>query len=63
MSPPDVKSKILEEFQCENFMLLECTKGRLFKGKDDELTASLAVAIRGALYLCQKQKVSNLVAA
>ena len=38
MSPPDLKSKILEEFQCEDFTLLEFTKGRLFKGKDDELT-------------------------
>ena len=42
--------------------ILECTKGRLFKGKDDKLTACLTIARCGALYLCQKQKVSNLVA-
>ena len=61
MTANEVKSKILEEFDCGDFSLLECFKGRLSKAKDKVLTAQIAIARRGALYLCQKQKVSELV--
>ena len=60
MTPNKVKSKILEKFDCGNFSLLECFKGRLNKAKHKVLTAQIAIATRGALYLCQKQKVSEL---
>ena len=62
MTPDEVKSKILEEFDCSDFSLLECSKGRLSKAKDNVvLTAQHAIARRGALYLCQKQKVSGFL--
>ena len=58
MTPLQVKSKILQEFKCEDFTLLECTKGRLCKVTEDvELSAQHAIARRGALYLCQKHKI------
>ena len=58
MSAAEVKSKILEEFKCEDYTLLECMKGRLCKVTDGvELTAQRAIARRGAVYLCQKHKV------
>ena len=58
MSPSSIKQKILEEFKCDDFVLLHCHKGELTRAKDDEeLTAQLAIARRGCLYLCQKLQV------
>ena len=57
MSLLEVKSKISEEFKCADFMLLDYTKNQLCKASDTHLTA---IGRRGALYLCQKEKVSIL---
>ena len=57
MTPAEVKNKILNEFRCNDFTVLECSKGKLSK-TTEELTAQLAIARRGALYLCQKHPVS-----
>ena len=60
MSPQEVKLKILDAFKCDGFTLLECVKGRLCKADNVELTAQHAISRRGALYLCQDQKVSSI---
>ena len=51
MTPSDVKRKIMSEF---DFVVLQCNRGHLTRLHDEQLTATAAIARRGALYLCQK---------
>ena len=61
ITPSDVKRKILSEFKCDDFVMLQCNRGYLTRLDDEQLTATAAIARRGALYLCQKQPVSTIV--
>ena len=48
MTPDKVKSNILEEFDCSDFSLLQCSKGQLSKAEDNVvLAAQHAIARRG----------------
>lgn len=58
MSPGDVKHSILKSFGCRDFEVLDCAKGGYLLKSSDELTASLAIDRRGALYLCEGTLVS-----
>jgi hypothetical protein len=58
-NPAKVRDVILAAFGCKDFVILECAKGGyLLRSEDKELTSTLAIDRRGALYLCETSDVS-----
>ena len=61
MSPEEVKDVISGTFGCTAFTVLQSAKGGYLLRSDEELTAKIAIARRGALYLCEVTEVSFLL--
>ena len=46
-----MKKAIVDKFGCKGFAVLDCIKGGYLLKNDQQLTSSMAINRRGALYL------------
>ena len=60
MTPSEVNKAIVDKFGCKGFAVLDCVKGGYLLKNDQQLTSSMAIDRRGALYLYETVEVSCL---